>query len=325
MKLPYPKQPFLTAYQNKAFPLGVLQANCRGDLVLWAAMKAANCVYDAQSLNVRFNVVMSDLWGVRDGLTVQEDMNPDKADFADNRQAILDILRERLCAGCYVKGAYNERYIHVKDAFGCQDYDHDFLLYGFDAHGFFSAGYVRNGHFQHFFIPFEEFLQALFRTQRPQIPLHCFRVMKDRVPPYHFERFASDLNAYVRAASVEAGRVEGLAALKRLKQDTVAEVAAGRIFMDRRYSKMLEEQKMLLAHAFGALSRLDDAFQPYAERSDTVLQRARLIHALGLKMTFAQNASLMDSIAALFDAIIAEESAYLPGACVLLADRLPRL
>ncbi len=65
MKLPYPKQPFLTACQNKAFPMGVLQASCRGDLVLWAAMKAADCVYDAQSPRVRFNVVMSDLRGVR--------------------------------------------------------------------------------------------------------------------------------------------------------------------------------------------------------------------------------------------------------------------
>ncbi len=55
------------------------------------------------------------------------------------------------------------------------------------------------------------------------------------------------------------------------------------------------------------------------------MQRARLIHALGLKMTRAQNASLMDSIGALFDAIIGAESAYLPDACVPLANRLLRL
>lgn len=328
MNLPYPTEPLLTAYHNKAFPIGIIQENYHNDdVLLWAGLKSANCIFNTKSPSNKFDVLFDDSWGTREGLTIQQNISLLKETYDYLNIDIIDIIKKQISNRCYVIGTYNERYIAEKAAYGVEDFEHDYLLYGYNDDGFYSAGYVKNGRFRHFHVSQEEFLQGLVNTKSNKISFKFLCIDDDKKISYNFSKFALDLGTYLEHDSTViddqlTDKYYGIAAVKRLKKYFMDELSNGFVYLDKRYSKILEEHKMLLSHIFLYLSERNGDFQPFADKSFSVFQKSRLTHRLGIKMTISKDIEIMRSIETLLDQMIEEEYDYLEKAYIMMRDHI---
>ena len=62
----------------------------------------------------------------------------------------------------------------------------------------------------------------------------------------------------------------------------------------------------------------DDNKKKYQECANRNLERAKLVHMLGLKMGYTGNANIINRVAELIDQIVDEEMKYIPGLIELL-------
>ena len=70
--LPYPQIPQLICYHNKAFPIGIIQANSPENITKWLCTKCINTVYNPNSPQNKFDLAMRDNWGNWEGITTQQ-------------------------------------------------------------------------------------------------------------------------------------------------------------------------------------------------------------------------------------------------------------
>ena len=98
----------------------------------------------------------------------------------------------------------------------------------------------------------------------------------------------------------------------RLRNFFVDEVKKyNRIYIDRRYTRVLYEHKWVLTKVVENF--LDnDMKQKIYEAASRNYQRAKSIHMLGLKMAYTQNGKLIDNAETLMNEIIYEETEYIP-------------
>ena len=65
----------------------------------------------------------------------------------------------------------------------------------------------------------------------------------------------------------------------------------------------------------------EDNKKKYQECANRNLDRAKLVHMLGLKMGYTGNANIINRVAELIDQIISEEVEYIPSLIELLETR----
>ena len=94
----------------------------------------------------------------------------------------------------------------------------------------------------------------------------------------------------------------------------------GEIYIDKRYSQVLYEHKWVLAQLVDLFVDEDNK-KKYQECANRNLERAKLVHMLGLKMGYTGNANIINRVADLIDQIISEEVEYIPSLIELLETK----
>ena len=225
--------------------------------------------------------------------------------------------------GCYVHGIYNEKYVPLKWAYEIEDYNHDFLVIGYDNDNIYSVGFVADGRFKQYKIPNQKFIEAVNNTGSSRVSINFFSYNDGVIPKPNIDRMLSDLDKYISTASyldapTPNATSYGISALMRVKDFFVDEVLNNKKFyVDRRYSRVLYEHEWVL-------TQMIDAFLDSKEKTEFIyratnnLDRAKLVHMLGLKLELTGVDSLIHRIANLIDHIVEDEIQYIPQLTSLL-------
>lgn len=269
---------------------------------------------------------MRDNWGNWEGITTQQVFSIKKDLISLINVDLLNMFRTFLDHGCYVQGIYNEKHIPSKSAYEKENYNHDYLVIGYDDNNFYSVGFVADSRFKHFLIPNQKFLDAVNDTGNSKVGINFFNYNEGMVPKPNIERMLSDLEKYISTANymdcpTPNATSYGISTLMRLKDFFVNEVINHeKQYVDKRYSRVLYEHEWIFTQVI-------DIFLDSTEKSEYIryanenLDRAKLVHRLGLKMELNGKGGSIYRIASLIDQIVEDEKQYIPQLTSLLKTK----
>lgn len=317
-KLPFLDRPLVTCYHSIAFPLGIIEENARElnkDITPWIISKYVNPVFSDASQTNAYDICAYDRWCVEEGILSQQYMNMYKATYDILNIDIIKWVSRMIREGCYISGAYNEKYIPGKSAYRVTDYVHDYILYGIDEEKevFYSAGYLKDRRYRSFEIACSDFMKSIDNMPDIRIPIDFW--IYNRAYEYRFDqrRVLQELNDYVNSSnshSIRRHEYYGIEANRKLKElflhniDTYENPG-----IDLRYTRGYMEHKYFVRLCIMYLcdNRIVDVAKLDLEKVDGLYQDAVLIHRLGIKMNFSKEYKIMNRIAVLFDKIQTEE------------------
>lgn len=314
--LPFPEKPSFICYHNKAFPFGIIQANAPEDTVKWLTTKCVNIVFNPNSPQNKFDLAIWDTWGNLEGITTRQDFNIKKALIPLIKVDLLSMFRVFIDNGCYIHGTYNEKYIPLKWAYEKEDYNHDFLIVGYDDNDFYSVGFVADGRFRHFKIPNQKLIDAVSNTGSSRVNINFFSYNDGVIPKPNVDRMLSDLDKYISTANYldnpnPKSTSYGISALIRVKEFILDEIFNNRIYVDKRYSRVLYEHEWILSQIVDLFLDEDERLQ-FFHYTEQNLSRAKLIHLLGLKIEYTRDVKIIQRIANYIDKIVEDEMNYIP-------------
>ena len=315
--LPYPDKPIFQCYHDKAFQVGIIQANSPIDIKKWVCTKYVNCAFAPQSPMNKFIIMVSDDWGETEKLVNHQRFVVSKKSLDIMNLDLLHSLKSAIKNNAYIYGNYNEKYIPNKRAYKREDFMHDFLLIGCDRDMFLSAGYVANGRFAKFEIPNQNMIDGLLSLWGDDINLNMYSYESESVPTPNTKMMLDDLRKYISAidqlnflSPTEESR--GIVTNIRLKEFFIDEVRRGKIYIDRRYARVLYEHKWVLAQLVDQFIDNTEKKKKHQEWANSNMEKAYRVHLLGLKLSNSRNKSIINSIASLMDQITESELYHIP-------------
>ena len=325
-ELPFPKQPKFLCYHNKAFPVGILEANISNDITGWLCAKSINCVFNSKSPKNKFDICMGDPWGVYGGFANQQSIYLRKDLLNEFGIDLISFLRTAIDNDCYINGAYNEKYIPNKWAFQYEDYMHDYLLTGYDADSFISVGFVFNGRFEKYRISNKCLLESLLNNNSYRVGFELFSVNHDVEPIPNMQNMICDLNNYICSGFLnnlpKDDIVYGISALKRLAVFFDEQNKTENPRIDIRYSRALMEHEWVLQQIV-TLFYEGGSNKIIKELSDRNFQLAQLIHMLGLKLEYSGNKQIINRVVKIMNDVVCNEVNYVPQLIFELQRQFP--
>lgn len=318
-RLPLEKKPFMSAYQSLAFSFGIVEANTALLPQLLCA-QFINCVYTADSPKMKYYVFDYDLWF--DALGLMEIISYEifPHDPTTDLFHECNVLKRRLAAGYYVYGTLNQRYVSQTQKH--EDYEHDYLLYGFDdaREVFLTVGYIQ-GIYRDYEISYHEFYLATQHTRYTGIDIRFFRIRREFVmPPLPVSLIASRMEDYVHSVIPEYRGSEpfqkgvlkcGIAAWEQLETE-ILQGAEQNHFLDLRYIRSYVEHKAAM------LKRVEYFTAQHLLQDRAILCRLKALYAQtshfltwGLKYNLSNHEHLSARIAEEMQKINAAEPAIL--------------
>ena len=305
MKLPFETSPYIMAYHNKAFPLGVIQGNADFDLRPWISGKFINCYFRLNS--PKFDLYTLDPWGEGAGVNLSQSIRLTREMFDQLSLDILQVVKTLLDNSCYVHGSWNEKYIPVERVYGQSDRMHDYMLIGYDEEEriFYSVGYTKRGRYEEFTVTFEEYLDSLRNSQNRCIDINTCQFCLDGNFSFNKDNCIVELTDYLNSTTSwgeKPGRIYGINGVRALKQ-YIEETKEG---IDIRFTRLLMEYKALMQLRIEYLCPdLGDAYRP-------ISRAAEQIYMLSIKYAMTGKKELMANILNNFDTVLQLEPAVLP-------------
>lgn len=318
--LPYSQKPKLLCYHNKAFPIGIIEANSPTSIVPWLCTKCVNCTFSPSSPRNKFNLSAGDIWGVGEKIMTQQTISIKKTFFELYGWDLLDILRKSINNHCYIHGNYNEKFIPYKEFYNKADFTHDFLIVGCSEDYFYSVGYIYTGRFELYEIPVQNFLDSLTNVNGEKIHLNLFSYNQGAIPTPNIKRMISDLDKYFFThdrihIKNTTSTTSGIASMFQLK-----EFFRDEAILDRRYALAFLEHKWILKEIVRVFVNEDECVE-FAGLVDNNYNKAEIIHMLSIKMLISPNTKYISSVADYIDEIIDAELKYIPKLINLLKEK----
>lgn len=321
--LPYDLNTYLNAYHSIAFPMGIVMANTKQDIMPWLCCKHINCRFEPSNIN-RFSIYLSDSWGEDDGILIRQkiDLFPDFHSVIYDDVAVL--MRTMIDMGCYPQGPYNEEYIPGKFAYQKRYFYHDYMLIGYDDNEeiFYSVGYLADGKFQQFTIPYENMRQAIKTVDKPRIVLNFWKYNENFEYKPNFQRLISELSDYLNSVNnspkVLKSRYWGMEAVRQLANYYLE---FGEYGVDIRYTRCIMEHKFLMQKRMSYL--FEQGYlsnDKYLKYSAITYKQAEMIHLLALKYNMTGRRIIVNSIYDKINEILLIENEYLPNVLCELSN-----
>ena len=323
--LPYPEKPIFQCYHDKAFQVGIIQGNAPEETTKWACTKYLNCVFAPKVPN-KFIIIEDDDWGVKEHLVTQQFFQMQR-EFLDHfKMDLLYILKTAIYKNYYIYGIYNERHIPTKRSYKLNDFMHDFLLIGCDDDKFISVGYVADRRFRQFEISNADMLDSLHGLSGTEMNLRMISYNINAKPTPNYKRMIEKLTQYISTSDYLAHpnpeeESRGIASIIRLRDFFINEVDLGKIYVDRRYSRTLYEHKWVLAQLVNQFLEDSNEKKAHQKWTNQNVQRAHLIHTLGMKMSYTGDAKIVTRVSDLMDQIIEDETTSIPVLLDLLQNK----
>lgn len=178
--LPFTTNVEAKAYQYSAFALGAIKTSLT-DSHLWATGKFLTVYFER---NNQLHMYDADFWSISEGITTQSNITINRNTMRFSRTELLEIIQEKIRAGNYVVGVFDEYYIPQKNACGNFHYFHDYLIYGFDESQrvFKAAGYLINARYDIYDIPYDAYLDSITLCDADEVTLYFHYVDNQFTP-----------------------------------------------------------------------------------------------------------------------------------------------
>lgn len=299
-KLPFCIDVEMKMYHNKSFPLGIIKANIK-DYDTWLSSKFINCVCRG---NV-FDSVEEDVWSVNEGLTFSQGMWLEPTAFSVKGFNLLEFNKNMLEKENYITGIYNEFYIPQKKSFNVSNFDHDYLIFGFDDEQkvFKSAGYLKNGDYSLFDISYDDYYQSVIGATSKKIGLNFYKIDSQFVPKIDIAAVKNKLRCYLESSLDENGNVYGVEVWERLAQYVInndeIDIRYGRVYMEH-HGVMLNRMKTFIKLGYNINDEIENKyFQIYS-----MTQR---VHNMFLKYNLSPNKELQFRISDIIKRVTLDE------------------
>lgn len=316
--LPFDDKPIPVMYHNLAFPMGIIQGNAKTDITPWLCGKYINCYFDPKSPKNKFNICISDNWTITEKIIFKQSIAIDRELFSDLHFDIVTLLRKMLSCGHYVHGSYNEEYIPGKYSYQKEYFAHDFLLIGYNdiSKCFSSVGYLKDGLFQRYEIPYENMLNSMITMKRERFEFNFRTYNQDAEYSINLECIKENITDYIQSENnlkqYQGDKSYGLESLKTLSEFFVQEAEQSK-WVDSRYTRGLMEHKyfMRMRIDYLLLNRyIND--ESYLQLAQEVYNISERIHMLGLKIKMTGNISPVYKINEYMAIMNSIEHEYLP-------------
>ncbi|MBO5968544.1 MAG: hypothetical protein J6S14_08620 [Clostridia bacterium] len=318
--LPFEEQPYSLMYQGGAFSMGIIQANAKEDITPWLSSRYLNCWFSLAGGRHKFGYYLSESWPVTEGIMLHQYVRlfPSVLEelFCED---FLSFSKQMMDLGWYPHGLFNEQYIPGKRDYQKEYHVHDFLLIGYDdfEEVCYSVGYLEDGHFQKFSIPYSNMQQSILTMEDAKPTFNFWKLNKNAIFSLNIEKIILGLSEYLNSTISDErekyDRSWGLEAVRNLGKYMMSCCEEQRS-VDSRYTRGIMEHKnymkmrveYLLKHEYLSEKR-------YLELSEQVLKLSEKIHLLGLKYNITKNQNIGEHIVNLIEESICTELKYLPS------------
>ena len=315
LKLPVEFNPYFQCYHNMAFPLSIIQGNAKAlgkDIIPWVSGKYLNCTFDHTPSDNKFEIYVEDSWGVGEGILDNQYISVKTKLFNILGIDLIKSLRTVLADGWYVHGMYNEKYIPGKEAYLKYDYCHDYILYGFndDKQIFYSIGYLANKKYVPFEIPYDNYLAAFYKNSMSMSVVSLCKYNASFEFTGNVTNIITGLKDYIGSSNTYGLRPNfsyGLTAIKKLKEYILSSTLnLGMRRIDDRYTRALAEHQYVIMQCVKFLTEKKklDINSEDVGLVDTLYQKAKMLHMLGIKFNISQDKEILQSILSGFQYIL---------------------
>ena len=322
IELPFNYSPLVSMYHGCAFPIGIIMA-CAAehekDITPWLCGKYINWMYVPGLFN-KYNHYFDDSWMRNDGILRLQRIRLRRETYHIIFEDcdIVDLFRLMLSQGFYPSDYYNEKRIPGKAAYNRYDFKHDFVLTGYDDNQetFISGGYLSDGHFHKFTIPYHIFREA-YNEYTTEFVTCNFWKYNDKAD-YSLRlgdvvRFLEDyLYSKTSVNICTRGRLFGMEAMKQLPVTFKENASQGKP-IDPRFTLGFMEHKKMMATRIQYLTQigvLNDSGLYMMAHENSV--KSETVHTLGIKYSMTRKPVIIDSIQHTIMYILENEQSYLP-------------
>ena len=293
--LPFELDVELKTYQSTAFPLGIMKANLR-DYDIWLCNKFIQTTWYNEG---NFSFVRDDNYSVEEGLTTKQDIIITPENLTAKGINILDFNRSMIARNHYILGQYNERFIPHKRAYQRYDFDHGYLIYGYDDHNgvFKSAGYLVNGRYSFFDIKYEDYFKSLVGCCVRFARIHPYRVQDNCSVTLNLPKIKKHLEDYLYSRWDNPDKLHcgyGVSTWDML----LNYVSLNTGDLDLRYGRLFMEHRALMYKRLQKLTELqyiEDA--SFAEEfNENVYKKAQIVFYLFIKHNVSHQKHLTSRI-----------------------------
>ncbi len=299
MKLPMADRVPFNAYQTRGFEAGILLANyenaeeflfnsCINFFVRWKKNKLTSedtrdktsCLTDHGVFNRPIHPI-----NLKD----------------ETREDIIDRIVRWIDNGVYVYGVFNEMYIPHKKAYGVQNFNHGYLIYGYDNAEkiFFAIGYTDNQKFEKYTIAYDDYFNSIEHIDNPSFSSKYL----DRNREYKFDLYKMywELQDYLRSEytvnnqqNKQPDEIYGVDA-NWVFQRYVLNIKKYCGYLDPRHSRLFFENKEFM------LKRLQYIHQngfvnDYTEQYSSIVEESKKVHLHFLKYKLKPDEKTLHSI-----------------------------
>lgn len=326
--LPLEYNPCVRMYQGEAFAMGMVEGNAGVDIKPWLSGKFINCYFQEEVQN-KFYISFNDPWTLEDKILTHQCL-----ELSDELHKIwgldyIDLFKQMLNLGWYPSGRYNEEYIPQKNAFQKRYFYHDFILVGYDDtnNTFQSAGYLEDGHFKQYDIPYENMVKAIETLRTSKNYLQFWKYNSTAEFSFNFKRIISDLSDYINSENSLPhpqynNKSYGLSAIINLCE-YLLKTTSQCGYIDLRYTRGLMDHKYIMnlriktLHEHNLLNN-----RMWLEKSKTVYDIAKKIHLLGLKFIITKQISIAQKLCDMIYEMVSIEKDYLPNVLISLKSNV---
>ncbi len=298
--LPFTRDVEMVAYQNKAFPLGIIKANLQ-EYDIWLCNKLVNTIL---KLNGEFNSYDKDLWSIEEGVTSEQYLVLHPETFTYSGLDLIQFNKEMLSEGFYIIGQYNEFYIEGKAAYKKYNFNHDYVIFGYDDKEkvFKSAGYLISGNYDFFDIPYQAYYNSVVSNPTKLIPINYYKISKSYISKIDIDFIKEELKNYLYSRLDNKGtktRVDlGIVVWEKLIEYVLT---VGEKQLDYRYSRHYMEHRGIMTKRFKIL--YDKGYvknlELICDYERNVYLTTRVIHLLFIKYNLTKSPKVYEKILSL--------------------------
>lgn len=298
--------PIVKGYQNIAFPLSVSFLNegfvpwFYSNFIQIRCRKHFQKPFGSSDQQLRLNFYGHTYLHKYPNLDICA-MNPDL--YRAFSFSIIDFLMKNIDAGFYVKTNWDEFYIRDRLCFQKEHFDHDVLVYGYDAEEetVYTLGYNKNSQYETSKVSFRDFEQAHAAGGNYTI---CFRNKRNWSSAFDLESAVELLRQYVQSentAKIQNNPDESTAFIYGLRVyeclSAYVEAVSNRCMRyDQRAFYSLWEHKKCMLSRLEYMSSLGYADPSCLLQYADIEQKSRLLLNMFMKAEFMESIDHLESI-----------------------------
>lgn len=293
--LPFTLNVEMVAYQNRAFWLGIAKANLY-KYELWLCNKLTNSVFWENGILEPFE---EDPWSLQEDMFEEQCIGFHPQLFTLEGIDLLTLNKSMIERGYYVLGNYNECYIPQKKAYRVCDFDHDYILFGYDdsTETFKSAGYTNSGKYEVFDITYRDYLLAVINNLAVKAEIKYYKINNTYEPAINLNHIREKTQHYLLCRWHESGQLSndkfGLDSWLQLANY----VATAGKELDVRLSKYYVEFHNVMLHRMQLVECYNVVVgDELSKRYENVVERAHLVHNLFMKYNLSPRDSMLSRI-----------------------------